>query len=65
MPLQNPALTALPNVLHDQTVPNRLGGVGAPGPAGRRVPMVGPVAAAGVILLIGLVALLALLARAA
>ena len=65
MLLQNPALTALPNVLHDQTVPNRLGGVGAPGPEGRRVPVVRPVAAAGVILVTGLVVLLALVARAA
>jgi hypothetical protein len=34
--MQNQALKALPNVLHDQTVPNRLGGVSQPRPVARR-----------------------------
>ena len=31
---QNQGLKALPNVLRDQTVPNTLGGIGAPRPGG-------------------------------
>ena len=30
MPMQNQAVTTIPNVLSDQTVPNTLGGVGQP-----------------------------------
>ncbi len=55
--MQNQALEVLPNVLHDQTVPNTLGGLAAPGPVGRlRLPP-GVLVAAGAIVL----ALLAIL----
>lgn len=62
--LQNQSLVALPNVLRDQTVPNTLGGVGAPKPAARRRPMSVSRAAAGVIVAAVLATVLALLARA-
>ena len=63
---QNQGLKALPNVLRDQTVPNTLGGVGAPRPvARRRAPLRVPVAAAVGLALALAVALAALLARPA
>lgn len=61
-PTQNQALKALPNVLHDQTVPNTLSGIGPPAAAvRRRTPAGTSVAAAAVVLAV----LLAMLSRAA
>ena len=44
-PLQNQAITALPNVIRNQTIPNTLGGVSDPSPfLPRRAPSVVSVA---------------------
>jgi hypothetical protein len=58
--MQNQALQALPNVLHDQTVPNSLGGVTQPRPVARRRVPVRTLTTAAVVL----AALVALLTRA-
>lgn len=34
-PMSNPLLTTLPNVLHDQTIPNTLGGLRVAAPVAR------------------------------
>lgn len=48
---QNQALKAFPNVLHDQTIPNTLSGIGPVRAAPRRgLPMTMVAAAVGVIL---------------
>jgi hypothetical protein len=62
--LQNQSLAALPNVLRDQTIPNTLGGVGAPRPAPRQRTVGVSRAVLGVIAAVVIAALLALLARA-
>ncbi|HEY6570721.1 MAG TPA: hypothetical protein VIZ22_10540 [Candidatus Limnocylindrales bacterium] len=50
-PLQNQAITTLPNVIRDQTMPNTLGGVSDPSPfLPRRAPSVASaVVAAGLV----------------
>jgi hypothetical protein len=59
---QNQPLKALPNVLHDQTVPNTLGRMGPPRAAPRRrAPVRVLAASAGVVLAV----VVAILARAA
>ena len=61
-PMKNRALKGLPNVLHDQTIPNTLGGVSPPrAPARRRIPASSLAIGAGVLIALAL----ALLTRAA
>ena len=51
--LQNQAISALPNVLRDQTAPNTLSGVGAPASRVRRTGPAGAYVAGLAVLLIG------------
>lgn len=56
---QNQAITARPNVLSDQMLPNTLGGVSDPGSVvGRRLPQVAPLAVGAVIVAAVVAALL-------
>jgi hypothetical protein len=60
---QNQAITARPNVLSDQTVPNTLSGVGQPGAAVRRpVPWGSSVVRLGALLVV-VMGLLAVVTR--
>ena len=65
-PLQNQAITATPNVIRDQTVPNTLGGVSDPKPfLPQRVPTVAAVLVAGGLVLAAIAAVVAIAGRIA
>ena len=65
MPQQNQAITALPNVLREQTLPNTLGGVSDPGRfvARRRAPAATSAVVAGALFAVLIAAVLAVAAR--
>ncbi len=61
---QNRSITAQPNVLSDQTVPNTLSGVSDPGTvARRRLPALAPVAVWAVVVAAAVAALVVVAAR--
>jgi hypothetical protein len=56
--MKNQALKALPNVLHDQTIPNTLGGISPPmAPARRQLPVSSLAIGAGVLIALAVAAL--------
>lgn len=63
-PLQNQAITALPNVIRNQTIPNTLGGVSDPNPfLPQRAPSVVVVVVAGGLVAAVVAAILAIAGR--
>lgn len=61
---QNQAITARPNVLRDQTVPNTLAGFSDPGAVARQAgPSIGSVVRVGTLVLVVIFGLLAVVTR--